>query len=418
MPAPQLVFDLPLPLEEFGMTPFGGLLLVLVVASGILTSLYLLRTSGWSSQFTLVVFFTIIAALLFIADNLLLFFLLWLVGALVAWGIGQNALGQEDEGTGVLFLQLAGWLAIVAVGVCLLMLLLNSANNFSLSELSAGGVEWAAFVLPLALLLMTSALVGCAWRSGRQPLAAAAGGYLMTAGVFVMCVYPFARLVLGIFGSQLDWREAVVLVGLLGASALALAALGEDDNPRILSYVSFAQILLLSVGLAMPNRQGLTAAVLILVVYAFSCPTLYLALGMAEEGAAEDRLTALGGTAPVSPVGATVFAVAGLALVGLPPVGSYIGQMLLASTLLRLDALWPAAAFGVAMGLSILCLFRLFARVYLSSGGAPYRRAPGTRPRRLALAALLPLVFATVLAAVAPFWGPGVVEPVVSYLLR
>lgn len=418
MPAQPPVLSLPLPLEGYGMTPFSGLLLVLTLAVGVITSLYVLRTSGWSTHFTLVVFFSIVAVLLFVADNVLLFFLLWFVGAFVAWGIGQNALGDEIEGTAVLFLQLAGWLAIAAVGVCLVALNRNSADSFSLAAMRPEEVGWAAHVLLLALLLMTSALVGRAWRGGRQPLAAAAGAFLVTAGVFVLSVYPFARLVLGIFAPQLDWRETALLIGLLGAVALSLAALGEDDARRILSYVSFAQLLLVFAGLALPNREGLTGAILILVGYAFSCPALFLTLGMAEEGAGENRLSALGGMAAVSPGGAASFAIAGLALVGLPPLGSYVGQTLIASTLLRLNVLWPAVAFGVAMVLTVFCLLRLFARVYLGSASRSSRSVADTRPRRLAVAALLPLIAAIALAALAPFWGAGVVEPVVLYLLR
>ena len=415
---PPLVLTLPLPLEGLGMTPFGGLLLFLTLAVGVLTSVYALRTPGGSGHLALFLFFLIVAVLLFMVDNALLFFLLWFVAALLAWGIGQNALGEEREGTSILFLQLSGWVAITATGICFFVLHVSGGNTFSLSAMKPETTTWAGPVLLVSMLLMTSALMGCAWRGGRQPVAAAAGAFLATAGVFVMSVYPFAKLVLGIFGPLLDWRDLSLLVCLAVAVALALAALGEDDTRRIVSYLSFAQLLLVFVALSQPNRQGLASAVLLLVGYTFSCTAVFVALGAAERRGGAQRLSALGGLAAVSPGGAALFATAGLALAGLPPLGAFVGHLMLANSLMRLNALWPALLYAAGFVLIVFGFLRLFGGVYLGPLTASAPSDAGERPRRLAVIAILPLAVAVVLAALAPFWGAGIMDTVAADLLR
>ncbi|MHB1130968.1 MAG: proton-conducting transporter transmembrane domain-containing protein [Chloroflexota bacterium] len=414
--APDPIF-VELPFADLGLQPFGFVLLALTAGVALLCVVYGLRSSGGMQFFALVLFFLVTAGLLFIVDNLVLFYVLWEVEALFVWAVGQNAVRDEEEGPAVLPVQLAGALASLALLASFILLHTGSGNTFSINALRPEGNEWLGPVLLVALVLKTVALAGYSWRGGPQPLAAASGAFIVTAGAFVVGLYPYSRLVLGIFGAHVEWRELALWIGLVGAAVLCLAALGEQDVRRIISYVALAQVLLLFAALALPNRQGLAGAVLLLGSFTFSCTALFVALGTVELRAGAQRLGDLGGLAAVAPGGAALFALSGLTLVGLPPLGGFIGQTLLTGTYLRLTELWPAATYALAVVLGALALLRLFRGVFLGPINNSAVHAVAAPVSSIGGLVLLLLMAGMALAGFAPFWATGVIDPVVLTLL-
>ncbi len=412
------VLNLPLPLEAYGVDPLGGLLIYLALVVFLLTVLYTVGAPGWG-QFLVLSFLLLVFALpLFAIDNVAVFYFLWELCALMCWAIGQNALGDSRDDNGVLPIQLAGGVGSLAVLACLVVLHVNSGATFSLSALRPEAAPWAAPVLLVAVLLKSLALAGYAWRGGRQPLAGASAALLMTAGISIIGIFPFAKLLIGVFGENADWRELCLWIGLVGAVVLALAALGEDDVRRSVAYVALVQVLLLFAGLALPYTQGLAGSLLILLGYTFASTTLFVAVSAAEQRAGERSLSKLGGLGAVAPGSAALFAVSGLALAGLPPLGPFVGQIVLASSLLRVQSPLPFVLYAAAVLLTVLCVLRLFRGLYLGPVAAAAVHSAGRRPSRLAALVLLPLLAAVALAGFAPFWATGVIEPVVSYLQR
>jgi multicomponent Na+:H+ antiporter subunit D len=424
------VFNLPLPLAAYGVDPFGALLIYLSLIVFLLVVLLSAGAPGWG-QFLVLSFLLLVFALpLYVFDNVAVFWLAWELAALMCWAIGQNAQGDSREDTGVLPIQLAGGIGSVMVAACL-FILVSGSGTFSLLALRPEAAPWAGPVLLVGILLKSLALAGYAWRGGRQPLAGASAAMLMTAGLYVIGIFPLSKLLIGVYGANanvqlivgmlnlgLDWRELCRWLGLIGAAVLALAALGEDDIRRSTAYVALVQVLLLFAGLALTSAQGIAGSLLVLIGYTFASTALFVSVATAEQRAGERSLAKLGGLGAVAPGSAAVFVVSGLALAGLPPLGPAVGQVMVVTSLLGLRAVLPMVLYGAAFLLTLLSILRLFRGLYLGPVALAAVHSAEERPSRLATLTMLPLLVAVALAGLAPFWAMGVIEQVVTYFQR
>ena len=396
------------------LDPFASFLLAVSVGIGLILWLYSSRFPGTVRFFFLMLFFFVDAVILFGVDNLVVFYIVWEIAAFFAWGIGR----LDAEGTaasGAWPITVMGLLASLAMFIGL-GALQQQNGSFSLAALRSDGVEWVSLLLLLAVVLKSLSLVGQTTREGRRRLGGAAGAFLLSAGVFVIGIYPYGKLLLGGFAAFALWREAALWLALGLAVVSGLAALGEADTRRSLADTALAQLLILFAALALPrvSGAGLAGGILFLPVYGLAVVALFVALGLVETSTGERNIASLGGLAEHLPFVALVFLVGSLALASLPPLGAFVGQVVIASSLLRLTSVWPAVLYGFALLLALLNLLRLFRGIFLGHGEW---LAQGRQPRSADLALATTGVMLA-LTALLPFWSAGLVEPVVDHLLR
>lgn len=408
----NLPFDaLPLDLSPLGIDPLGTLLINLGLLMWVLLGVYAVRLPSGAQFIVLFFLFLFTAAVMFAVDNVVVFYFAWEIAWLFAWAIGELP-SEESPGRGLAF-HLAAAFSSVTMIFALFVLVYNS-GNFDLSAVSSAGVEWASFLVLAAVLLKTISLVGHAWREGQSRLGAASGAFLVTLGALVVGAYPFSRLLLGTFSALANWREVMLWIGLVAAAWSALAALGEDDIRRVVTYGAFSQLMVVFSALALPSPFGATGVVLILVVYTLAISVLFLAVGRVEANTGRRRLSALGGVATAMPTTAVVFVVAALALAAVPPLGAFVGQVMLISTLSQLNVPWPLGLYGVTLALTFFFLLRLFRGAFLGRLGLDL---PG-ETSKLATGTLVVMSILVVGAGLLPFWTMDLFAPVVSYLVR
>lgn len=392
----------------------AAFLLSVTVPLAVAFSVFVLRFEGGGHLIFLMLLFLVCTGVMLANSNVAVFYLAWELAALLAWAIGQ--LDAEPTGAiAALPMQMAGAVASMLM-IISLAALASAAGTLDLAPLRGDGLEWVGPTLLAALLLKSLALVGYAWREGRQRLSWATGAFHVTGGVFLIGLYPYSRLLIGVFGdmSHWYWRESAVWLGLVGALVCALAALGEDDTKRVASYGALSQLLVFVAALALPSARGLAGALLMIIVYAAAIAAVFLSLGLVEGATGERRLSRLGGLAAAMPGTASVFLLAALCLVGLPPVGAFLGQTLLVSTLLQLHSFWPAVLYGLIWALTLLYLLRLFRGVFL---GAP-NQATTTRHSLAAVLGLASVAALLLAFGLLPFWTSGAVEPIVGQLMK
>ncbi len=397
-----------LPGDVLGAFLFGASLLLAAALF-----LFAVRMPGGGHLLALMLLFYLCAGLGLRHDNAAVFYLAWEVAALAAWAIGQ--LEPESNEMASLPTQLAGAMASMLMIVSLFAL--AAANGtLDLRAMSGEGLAWISLTLLAALLLKSLALVGYAWREGRQQMAWAAGAFQVTGGVFLIGIYPYGRLLLGIFGdlNQSYWRDAAVWLGLGGAVLCALAALGEDDAKRAAGYGALSQVLALFALLAVPSARGLAGTLLIALAYGGGIAALFLSLGLAEAATGERRLSALGGLAASMPGAALACAVAGLCLVGVPPLGAFVGQALVVSTLVQIGSPLPALLYAFVWLLTLLYVLRLFRGVFLGQRTS-CRLVRTSAAAHVGLASIVLLLLAYGLL---PFYSRGLIEPIVGQLMR
>lgn len=238
-----------------------------------------------------------------------------------------------------------------------------------LEMVKAGGIG-SGFLPVLGLLFLTGAigksaqLPLSAWlppaMAGPTPVSALIhSATMVAAGVYLLLrlypLYEAAPLVL----------EIIFWIG--GGTALfaALSATVQADLKRVLAWSTISQLgeMIFAIGLGAP-----LAAFFHLVVHGVFKAALFLVAGAVEHAAGVRELVKLGGLFRKLPIAAGVFAVAGLALAGVPPFSGFFSEDKIMA---------DAVASGTGAGVYLLVIV-FVAGVYISrAGAAVFGRWPG-----------------------------------------
>ncbi len=198
-------------------------------------------------------------------------------------------------------------------------------------------VTWTALALMTAGLLLKTALFPLHfWLPPAHASAPAPISAVLSALVVKAAFYLVLRLWLDVF-ADLVTPAAASLLGILGAAAVlwgSWRALRAERLKLLAAYSSVAQLgylfLFFPLLLALPEGPARDAAlgglVILALTHGFAKSGLFLAIGIIQQRSGHDRIDELDGTAQRLP--ATTFAIAlgGIALIGLPPSGAFLGK--------------------------------------------------------------------------------------------
>jgi multicomponent Na+:H+ antiporter subunit D len=368
--------------------------------------------------------FTAINALLLAADLFNLYVTLELLGlsaaALAAFGGGAAALTAALR---YLLLGLIGSLAFLA-GVALVY---AQAGTLDLTApgplLPAGPGARVALVLLTAGLLLKAALFPLHfWLPTAHANAPAPVSAALSALVVKVAAYLVLRLWLEPF-AEIPGFAGQVLLGSLGAAAVLWGSWNALLAPRLkllAAYSTVAQIgylfLFLPLLAALPagpaRDTAFGALVLLALGHGLAKAALFLAAGVVQRRAGHDRINELAGTARALPVTTFTIALAGVALVGLPPSGAFLAKWHLLATAITTGQWWWGLAAGLGTLLAAAYLFRLLGHAFAEGEAQPRALAWG-REELPALALALGATLVLGLAG-APVWtlvAPGALLP-------
>lgn len=331
----------------------------------------------------------------------------------------------------------AAWVYLVAAhigAVCLIAF-------FTLAMAQAGGSGFDAIAaaardgrLAAPTLLYLLALAGFAAKIGLFPFHVwlpevypAAPGHvtaLMSGGMINVGVYGLWRT-LAMLGPPAPW-QGWWLVGLGLASALfgILRALSPGGLKRVLAYSSVENmgLVCLGLGLGMVGRAagndavavlGLTGALFHVLSHAAFKGLLFLCAGEVLLAVGSARIAHLGGLAKRLPVVGGLFLLAAAGIAGLPPLSGFIGELVLALSLLAgLDLPGLLPRVGMAAALAALAAVGGFAlAAFAKAGGLAFLGQPRTPAAAKAVGrgrlSEIPLVFLALCALLAAACAPA-----------
>jgi len=276
-----------------------------------------------------------------------------------------------------------------------------------------GPVAWTALALMTSGLLLKTALFPLHfWLPPAHASAPAPVSAVLSALVVKAAFYLVLRLWLDIFASVAT-PAAANLLGLLGAGAVlwgSWRALRAERLKLLAAYSTVTQLgylfLFFPLLLALPPGPARDLAagglVMLALTHGFAKAALFLAIGTIQQRCGHDTIRELDGTAQRLPATTFAIALAGVALIGLPPSGAFIGKwQLLAGAVATGQWLWLVVT---ATG-SLLAAAYMFRVIGHSFGHRPYPHQPVTVAREewpaLLLAAMATLVLGL---AGAPVW--------------
>ncbi|MGD8631226.1 MAG: proton-conducting transporter membrane subunit, partial [Gammaproteobacteria bacterium] len=278
---------------------------------------------------------------------------------------------------------------------------------------TAGPVAWTALALMTAGLLLKTALFPLHfWLPPAHASAPAPVSAVLSALVVKAAFYLVLRLWLDVFADVVT-PAAATLLGALGAAAVLWGswhALLAERLKLLAAYSTVAQLGYLF--MFFPLLQALPAGaarelaagglVMLALTHGFAKAGLFLAIGIIQQRSGHDSIRQLDGTAQRLPATTFAIALAGVALIGLPPSGAFLGKwQLLAGAVAAGQWIWVVVT-AVGSLLAAAYIFRVIGHAF---GNRPYPNLPVTIAREEWPALLLAAVAVLGLGlAGAPVW--------------
>lgn len=297
-----------------------------------------------------------------------------------------------------LIVSLLGSLLFLA-GVAILIAKFGAADIHLLKELVANDSQsWLAFLLMNAGLMLKAALFPVHfWLPATHAVAPAPVSAALSALVVKACLFLIMRLWLELFLPLLTHQSAMVM-GSLGTLAILLGAWQALIAKRLKhlaawSTVSQVGYLVLFIPL-LHNHQGselyeplLGAMVLMALTHAFAKSSLFLCIGRIQHAYGHDEIEGLQGLARLMPVTCFSIALAGLAIIGLPPGGGFLSKWLLLSGAVEMKQWFYTIAIAIGTLGAGAYLFRLLCIAFAN-------QPPGVSLQRVTLSESPGLVLA------------------------
>ncbi len=361
-------------IEDFGSRfrlEANGVSLPLILLTAVLMLLSVLATPRSSvthraaSYYALILLLTAGILGIFLAADLLLFYLCWelmlvpLYFLIGVWGSEQGAAAGKTFVVYTMFGSLLMLVAVItiasAAGATTYEQLRDMAVNRPM-RLSAQLLCFSAFA---SAFLVKSALIPFhTWLPDAQsegpPLAAVALGIKVgTYGLLVLAypLFPAAAL-------HPTVRLVLASLGVVGVLYGSLVALVQPDFRRVISYASIAHLGFVVLGISAFTPESVSGALVVMVNAGITTGGMFLLLGMLRQRLGDDRFQSLGGLAKQMPMFGTVAVLFALANAGLPGTNGFVGEFLV---LIGAFPAFPVLVLLATIGVILAAAYLLWA---------------------------------------------------------
>jgi NADH-quinone oxidoreductase subunit M len=156
------------------------------------------------------------------------------------------------------------------------------------------------------------------------------GGSVVLAGVLLKTgAYGLLRFVVPLFPeSALQFAPVAMALGAAGVLYGALLAFAQTDFKRLVAYTSISHLGFVVLGVFAWNAWSLGGAVMQMVAHGIGTGALFVIAGILQERTHTRDMRRLGGLWSVTPRLAAMGMFFGIAALGLPGMGSFIGEFL------------------------------------------------------------------------------------------
>jgi NADH-quinone oxidoreductase subunit M len=312
---------------------------------------------------------------IFLAADLLLFYLCWelmlvpLYFLIGVWGTGR---GPAAGKTFFIYTMLGSLLMLVAVitvaaasGGTTYEAIRQMAANQPLgvtTQFFCFGAFASAFLVKSALIPFHTWLPDA--QSEGPPLAAVALGIKVGTYALLVLAYPLFP------AAALHPTTRVVLgsLGVIGVLYGSLVALVQPDFRRVISYASIAHLGFVVLGISAFTPESIQGAVMVMLNAGITTGGMFLLLGMLRQRVGDDRFQSLGGIAKDMPMFAALIVLFALANAGLPGTNGFVGEFLV---LLGSFARFPVLVLLATIGVILAAAYLLWAVQRMLFGARP-----------------------------------------------
>ena len=388
-----------------------GLSMPLVVLTGFVTTLA--TFAGWNTTIKPRLFFSLMLVMysaqiaVFLAQDLLMFFMLWElelvpVYLLISiWGGAQRFYAATKF---ILYTALASIFILVAA------LALAFYGDTVTFDFTALGLK--EYPIELELLAYTGFLIAFGvklpifpfhtWLPDAHGEAPAPGSMILAGVLLKMGGYALIRLNAEMLPhAHVYFAPALAVLGVVNIIYGALAAFSQDNLKRRLAYSSISHMGFVLIGISSFTALGINGAMLQMISHGLIAAVLFFLSGVTYERTHTLSMDKMGGIAKSMPTTYALFTLASMASLALPGMSGFAGELTiflgLTTSDIYSDGFKTAIVFLAAVGLLITPIYllsmlrRVFFGTQLESIDKPWLDA---KPRELAIAMclLIPII--------------------------
>ncbi len=209
------------------------------------------------------------------------------------------------------------------------------------------------------------------WLPGAYSAAPTPAVAVMAGVEDAMGMYVIIRLFYSVIPPSAEVRNTLLtllfVLGIVNAVIGAAAMLVQKSLRKIIAYSIIMDMGFVAMGVGLGTKAGLTAAISYMMYHAFVKPPLFMAAGMLEDVAGSDELNALAGVGKLAPFPAAAFALAALAVVGIPPLNMFYPKIMLYTALIEKGyAAIAILVIVVSSALALAAFVKVFYTIFMT----------------------------------------------------
>lgn len=256
--------------------------------------------------------------------------------------------------------------ALALTGIALVYQATGTLNLAQLAQLAPTHLNnlqgLAAFVLMLIGFGVKAELFPVnTWVPEVYATAPARVSGLLAGVVSKLALLIIVRLLVLVF-HQPEALTVMLVLGILGVISGELAAWRARDFNRMIAFSSIGQLGIMFIAFSIPGQAGVFAGLAVALHHLVVKPAMFL---LAERW--QGSLANLAGAARTSPLGAALFILLALSLIGVPPLPGFWAKLLVMVNLMAQEsALYTLGAWIIVAGAALEAnyLFRVASRFY------------------------------------------------------
>ncbi|MCX5888151.1 MAG: NADH-quinone oxidoreductase subunit M [Deltaproteobacteria bacterium] len=277
---------------------------------------------------------------LFLAADLLLFYLFWEIQIIPMFFL-VGIWGHENRihaAVKFLLYTLSGSLFMLIALIALYVMHGHQTGiyTFSVYQLMQHGplgttteiLLFGAFLLAFAIKIPLIPVH--TWLPDTHTEAPTAGSVDLAGLLLKTGVYALFRFAMPLFPYATQLFIPVLLVlGVGGLFYAAWIALAQTDIKRLVAYSSISHMALIVIGIAIWNVTTLSGSLLQMINHGLSTSALFIMVGMLDERTHSRDFAVMGGIWSKMPVFSTFFLLFALSSMGLPGLNNFVGEVLI-----------------------------------------------------------------------------------------
>jgi multicomponent Na+:H+ antiporter subunit A len=335
-----------------------------------------------------------------VADDVIVLFVFWEITSISSYlliGFKSEKPAAQKGARQALLVTSGGSLGLLA-GLLWLSEIAGTRRLSELALVSDALLESPAYV-PVLLLIVFGALTKSAiapfhfWLSDAMTAPTPVSAYLHSATLVKAGVYLLARLRPAL-GASDTWFLLLAIAGAATISIGCVRLIAQRDAKRVLAESTVIGLGALTMLLGIPQTYAIRAFAVFLVVHALYKAALFMIVGAVEQVTGTRDLDALNGLGRRMRVTATIAVLAGVAMMGMPPMFGFIGKELVYHATLeatRLPLIWTLAAIA-GNAFSVCAALLVVHGIFFGAPSAAAARAHEPRPAMLVGPMLLSLL--------------------------